>query len=69
MATHQKHMDGMPTCECELPGYFHSGVPGILAHTENHRLAPGAVAERCDLCQRYESDEAALEKLRELGIA
>jgi hypothetical protein len=56
-------------CECELPGYFHSGVPGIIAHVENGRLAAGAAVERCDLCRRYESDEAALAKLRELGIA
>jgi len=54
-------------CECEKPGYYCSGVPGILAHIENGRLAPGAEVERCDLCQRYPSDEAALQKLRELG--
>ena len=54
-------------CECELPGYFCSGVPGILARVVNGQLAPDAKVERCDLCQRYPSDEAALEKLRELG--
>ena len=54
-------------CECELPGHFCCGVPGILAHLENDRLAPDAKVERCDLCQRYPSDEAALERLRELG--
>ena len=54
-------------CECEKPGYFCSGVPGILAHTENGHLAPGAKVERCDVCQQYPSDEAALEILRELG--
>lgn len=54
-------------CECEKPGDFCSGVPGILAHTENGRLAPGTAVERCDLCQRYPSDEAALRKLQELG--
>jgi len=58
---------GEGPCECEKPGYFFSGVPGILAHMENGRLAPGAEVERCDLCQRYPTDEAALEKLRELG--
>ena len=42
-------------------------VPGILAHMENGHLAEGAVVNRCDLCQRYPSDEAAFEKLRELG--
>lgn len=54
-------------CECEKPGYFCSGVPGILAHMEDGRLAKGAVVNRCDLCQRYPSDEAASAKLRELG--
>ena len=56
-------------CECESPGYFHSGVLGILAHMENGHLAEGAKAERCDLCKRYPSDEAAREQLRALGLA
>jgi hypothetical protein len=56
-------------CECELPSYFCSGVPGILAHFANGRLAPGAAVERCDLCQRFASDKAALAKLQELGLA
>ena len=55
-------------CDCESPGYFCSGVPGILAHMENGRLVEGAEANRCDLCQRYPTDEAAFEKLRELGL-
>ena len=54
-------------CECEKAGFFCSGVPGILAHMNNGRLAEGAVVNRYDLCQRYPSDEAAFEKLRELG--
>jgi len=54
-------------CQCEQDGYFRSGVPGILAHMEDGRLADGAQVQRCDLCQRYESDEAALQKLKELG--
>jgi hypothetical protein len=54
-------------CECEKPGYFYSGVPGIIAPMENGRLAPGAEVERCDLCQRFPSDAAALARLRELG--
>ena len=61
--------DATSSCECEQPGYFYSGVPGIIARVENGRLAEGASVERCDLCQRYASDEAALAKLRELGIA
>ena len=56
-------------CDCELPGYFCSGVPGIMAHLKDGRLADGAGVERCDLCQRYPSDEAARTKLVELGIA
>jgi hypothetical protein len=54
-------------CHCELPGHFNSGIPGILAHLENGLLPEGAKVERCDLCRRYPSDAAALEKLRELG--
>ena len=54
-------------CECEKAGFFYSGVPGILAHMGNGRLAEGAEVNRCDLCQQYPSDEAAFEKLRELG--
>ncbi len=54
-------------CECEKPGFFCSGTPGILAHLENGRLPDGAKVERCGLCCRYPSDAAALEKLQELG--
>ena len=60
---------GEGPCDCEKPGHFCSGVPGILAHMENGRLAPGAKVERCDLCQRHATDEAALERLRELGYS
>lgn len=56
-------------CDCEQPGYFHSGVPGILARIENGRVAEGATIERCDLCQRFRSDAAARARLKELGIA
>jgi hypothetical protein len=56
-------------CECELPGYFRSGVPGVIARMENGRLVPGAAIERCDQCQRYPTDDAALAKLQELGLA
>jgi hypothetical protein len=61
--------DDQSRCECEKPGFFYSGVPGILAHMENGRLADGAQVNRCDLCQRYPSDAAAFEKLRELDLA
>ena len=56
-------------CECEEPGFFCCGIPGILAHLENNRLPEGGKVERCDRCCRYPSDAAALEKLRELGHA
>jgi hypothetical protein len=59
----------LSVCECAYPGMFNCGVPGILAHLENGRLIDGGTAERCDLCRRYPSDEAALERLRELGLA
>ena len=54
-------------CECEKPGFFCSGTPGILAHLENGRLPEKAEVERCGLCCRYPSDAAALEQLRELA--
>ena len=56
-------------CDCEKPGYFCSGVPGILAHVENGQLVADSKVERCDQCQRYPSDQAAHDKLVELGIA
>jgi hypothetical protein len=56
-------------CDCEQPGTFSSGVPGIIAAMEDGRLAPGAVVERCDQCERYPTDAAALARLRELGVA
>ena len=56
-------------CECQQDGHFCSGIPGILAHLEGGKLQPSSAVERCDLCQRYPSDEAALQRLRELGIA
>src|SRR5690606_39269897 len=58
-----------PRCECEAPGHFYCGVPGILAHLENGRLAAGSKVERCDICQRYPTDDAARQKLSELGLA
>ncbi len=55
-------------CECQEPGYFHSGVPGIMARVENGRLAEGSKVERCDSCRHYPSDKAAFDKLVELGM-
>ena len=56
-------------CDCELPGPFCSGVPGIIARLELGWLAAGVDVERCDACQRYPSDEAALAHLCELRMA
>ena len=56
-------------CECELPGQFNSGVPGILADVTCGRVREGGHVERCDICQRYDSDEAARAKLAEMGLA
>ena len=47
-------------CVCEQPGYFYSGVPGVLAHVENGQLITAAESiERCDTCQRFKTDEKA----------
>lgn len=54
------------TCECEAPGVYSSGVPGVLAAIEttpDGEVCLLSVVERCDLCERYASDaeaEAAL---------
>lgn len=55
-------------CDCELPGTFCSGVPGILAHLEQGRLAPNSKVERCDICRHFASDDAARERLVVLGL-
>ena len=55
-------------CDCELPGFFCCGVPGILAHLEGGRVAPGARSSAAISANSYESDEAAQQKLIELGI-
>jgi len=60
---------GPEPCDCEQPGLFFSGVPGIIARLEHGWLPIGVDVERCDACQRYPSDEAALAHLRELGMA
>jgi hypothetical protein len=63
----------MPRHQClcvrELPGLFHTCEPGILAAIESDRVAPDAVVERCDQCRRYPTDDAALARLYELGLA
>jgi hypothetical protein len=61
--------DLVEPCDCQCPGAFCSGVPGILACVEDCRLVPGATVERCDLCQGCPTDEATRQKLVELGMA
>ena len=56
-------------CDCELPGDFCSGVPGVLARMEAGRLHPDAVVERCDQCCRFPSDAATRNRLVELELA
>ncbi|HEV7224209.1 MAG TPA: hypothetical protein VGN42_15985 [Pirellulales bacterium] len=56
-------------CECEQDGEWRSGVPGVLANIKDGKVLAGTKVERCDLCRRFPSDVAALEKLRELGLA
>jgi len=55
-------------CPCEGTGFFTCGVPGVLACVENGKVVPGAAVERCDACGRFTSDEAAQQKLVELGL-
>ena len=62
------HSQTLAPCECELPGEFYTGVPGILAAMSNGAVDPQAVVERCDQCCRYESDAAAFAHLVELGL-
>jgi hypothetical protein len=50
-------------CDCQSPGIFNPGLPGVVAFVKD-----GAVrskVERCDLCERYASDEQAAGALRE----
>jgi len=56
-------------CDCQLSGQFCSGVPGILAQVANCHVVPSCKVQRCDACQRYASDQAAHDRLVELGMA
>lgn len=56
-------------CDCELPGTFCSGIPGILARMEQGRLALNSTVEHCDVCHRFASDAAARQRLVSLGLA
>jgi hypothetical protein len=55
-------------CDCELSGDFCCGVPGVLAYLEYGRVPPDCQVERCDACERFASDAAAVARLRELGL-
>lgn len=54
-------------CEaCEEPGYFTSGVPGVLAHVVKGSIESSV--ERCDVCERYETDADARNALHEVLV-
>lgn len=48
------------SCECEEPGMFNSGIPGILAGLPQDNGC--RYVERCDLCERFYSDKGACEE-------
>ncbi len=50
-------VDRLELCECEGGGHFCSGLPGVLAHIVGGRVESDV--ERCDFCERYNSDEEA----------
>lgn len=53
-------------CECEKPGTVRSGISGIIIGGPDKRGR--RYVERCDLCLRFESDDAArLEYARIMG--
>ncbi|MDZ4683786.1 MAG: hypothetical protein SH850_01775 [Planctomycetaceae bacterium] len=56
-------------CACERPSLFASGVPGILAHIVDGRLASDSSVECCPVCRRFPTVAAALARLEALGIA
>ncbi len=60
--------EAVEPCPCEGTGFFTCGVPGVLACVENGKVVPGTTVERCDACGRFESDDAARQKLVELGL-
>ena len=57
-------------CEaCEGPGYWSETcpIPGVLARVVANRAVRSGI-ERCDLCQRFPSDEAAIQALIDFGV-
>ena len=55
-------------CECEKPGRFHTGVPGVIAEMRNGQVAPGAEIARCDECRRFPHALAAFSALNARGL-
>lgn len=55
--------------ECEGPGYYSETcpLPGILARITNNRVKASTV-ERCDACERYASDQEAVDALIAFGV-
>lgn len=58
--------EGCP--ECEVEGFYYTGVPGVLARMENGKVAVGAKVERCDACCLYPDDRTAREIMTALGL-
>lgn len=46
-------------CDCEEGYRWSTGVPGILARIEGGSIVAGTTVERCDLCERFASDDDA----------
>lgn len=54
-------------CDCERPGPYYTGISGIFARIENGRANADTV-HRCVFCERYPSDDAALQVLLRRGM-
>jgi len=46
-------------CACETDANFYPGIPGVLANLIDGNLPDDHDVQRCDMCQLYESDDAA----------
>jgi len=51
----------LSVCGCEEPGMFNCGIPGILVGAPQDNGC--RYVERCDTCERFESDDAACKEL------
>lgn len=61
----QESISEVSICGCEEPGTFNCGIPGILAGTPQDNGC--RYIERCDQCERFDSDDAACEEFARLG--